>query len=151
MQYKKYTIVSLKLFAIVVVGITLYACSPKVEDVLYTQYSNRSKNDLTITVNTKRGLFTGREGFFNFKRDEYLFTFDIKSKTYTERDMEIRIWRGKVFHLRPKHGTVTLLDNPSGGILVIVDISDESIPKLVNGKYKLRMAGSDGEHIWYKM
>ena len=102
-------------------------------------------------MNTKRGLFTGREGFFNFKRDEYLFTFDIKSKTYTERDMEIRIWRGKVFHLRPKHGTVTLLDNPSGGILVIVDISDESIPKLVNGKYKLRMAGSDGEHIWYKM
>ena len=110
MRRKKDIVFFFILFAIIIIGITLYLSSPRVEEVTYTEYSNGSKNDLTITVNTKKGLFKGREGFFNFIRDEYLFTFDRKSRNYTEEDMEVRIWRGKVIHLKPTHGTVTILD-----------------------------------------
>ena len=150
MQCEKDRFVGLKLFAAVIIGITLYACSPKVESVLYIQH-NLFKNSLTIMVNTKRGLFSGRESFFSFKRDKYLFTFERKSKTYTEADMEVDIWRRKDINLRPKRGTVTIIDNPPDGIFVIVDINDENIPKLINGKYELRIDASDAEHVWYKM
>lgn len=140
-----------KFFAAVIIGAVFYSCAPRVEDVTYTEYSAGSKNSLIITVNTKKGLFKGREGFLSFYRDEYLFTFDRKSRNYTEEDMEVRIWRRKVIHLKPTHGTVTILDNPQDGIFVNIDIKDESIPLLINGKYRLRMAYSDSKHVWYKM
>ena len=151
MQYRIDILMNLKFFAIVIIGVAFFSCAPRVEDVTYTEYSNSTLNALAITVNTNSGLFKGRESFLHFKRDEYLFTFDRKSKTYSERDMEVRIWRRKEINLRPERGTVTILDNPPTGIFVTVDIKDKNIPGLINGKYRLRMASSDAEHVWYRM
>jgi hypothetical protein len=141
----------LRVSTLIILVAACFACSPRVEDVSYTEHSDRFKNYLIIEVNTYRGLLSGRESFLHFKRDEYSFTFETKGKTYTEKDIEVQIWQRKNITVRPKQGTVKILDDPPYGIVVTVDIDDENIPKLINGRYRLRVAESTSDHVWYKM
>lgn len=139
------------ILAILVVGIALYFLSPKVEDVQFTENTNRFHNNLWITVNTKEGLFTGRESFFSFKRDHYSISMKIKGKEYTERDMEVTIYGKTEMTIEPKRGIVKITSDGPNRISIIVDISDDRIPKLINGNYILRLADSGSNHRWYRM
>jgi hypothetical protein len=138
---------------VIVIFITaiLYMCSPSVEDVSYTQYTGRGKNHLLIYVNTKRGLFTGRESFLQFKRVRYSFSFATKGDDYNEKEMEITIhgMGHDGWTILPRHGHVKITDKPPFGITVKVDVDDNRILRTINGSYYLRRLETDSEHIYY--
>jgi hypothetical protein len=134
-----------------IIGATVYACIPRVEEVEFTAYNNRFKNHLGITVNTKRGLLQGRESFLSFKRDYYSITMLIKGKVYAAHDMDITIHGKEELTLTPKNGTVIIQDHGPSSLVVKVTLNDDRIPKLINGTYLLRVAESTADHVWYKM
>jgi hypothetical protein len=139
------------ILALVVVG-TIYAFLPSVEEVEYTEHFDRFKNSLIIMVNTKSGLFKGRESFLNFNRDEYSFYFLSKGKTYTEKDiMNLYVSGTTELDIIPQQAFVKIEDNQPDGIVVTVDVKDKRISKLINGRYVLRVADSNPNHIWYKL
>ena len=137
----------------VVVTVYIYSFFPTVEDVKYSDQKNdRFKNYLEITVNSKSKLFDRRESFLNFKRDHYTFYFATKGKSYTEQDIaNISIYGTKNMTIKPRRALVKIEDNHSGDIVVQVDITDERIPKLINGSYQLRVAESNPDYILYKL
>jgi len=146
-------IVNLKyiILAVVVVG-TIYAFLPRVEEVEYTEHFDRFENSLIIMVNTKSGLFQGRESFLSFKRDEYLFTFETKDKIYTEQNIiDITVHGTKDMEINPRKAVVKIEDNQPNGIVVTVAIKDNRIPQLINGRYLLKVAYSNPDHVWYKL
>lgn len=136
------------LFAIIVAA-GIYAF-PKVEEVEFTKYNNRFKNHLGITVNTKRGLFRGRESFLNFNRDYYSISLLTKGNEYPAKDIEITINGDTKGTIIPKNGTIKILENDSTRIVVKVNIDDSRIPKLINGTYVISVADTNPEHTWYK-
>ena len=148
-------IVEYILLVILVVVITVYVYSffPTVEDVKYSdQKDDRFKNYLEITVNSKSNLVYGGERFLSFKRDQYTIYFAIKRKTYTEQDiMDISIYGTKNMKIKPQRALVKIDNNSSGDIVVNVDITDERIPKLINGSYRLSVAESNPAYIWYTL
>ncbi len=137
---------------VILIGATLYIFSPSVEGVSYTQHSSRSKNSLWIDVNTKRGLFSGRESFLEFKRARYLLTFAVKSDVYNENDTEITIhgMGHDGWTIKPKHSLVRITDNPPWEITVRVDVDDKRIPKVINGTYRLRQTESGSPYYELK-
>jgi hypothetical protein len=143
------------LLGIVTVVVTVYVYSffPKVEDVKYAdQKEDRFRNYLEITVNSKAGLFKGVKNLFSFKRDQYIFYFATKGKTYTEQDIvEIAVSGTKDMKIKPQRAVVKIEDNHSGDIVVNVDVRDERIPTLINGSYRLSVAESNPSYIWYKL
>jgi len=148
----KKIVITLIILGVLVVGCAIYFKSPTVEDVAYSAYKDKIKNHLIITVNTKSRLFEGREGFLSFKRDHYHFCFATKGKIYTEQDiMDITIFGTKEMKIKPKQAIVNIEDNHSGGIVVTVNINDDRIPKLINGRYLLKVAEDSTNSIWYKM
>jgi len=140
---------SLKTISAIIITVFLFSCSPRVEDVRYTEYSARFKNDLMIQVNTFKGLFKGRESFLHFKRVTYLFLFETRGQSYTEKDIEIGTLGGPEIRIKPSKATVEILPDPEGGIIVAVNVNDERIPRLVNGRYRLQV-GSKGPVSWLK-
>jgi hypothetical protein len=123
---------------------------PKVEEVEFTKYNTRFKNHLGITVNTKQGLFRGRESFLNFNRDYYSITLLTKGNEYPAKDIEITINGDTKGTIIPKNGTIKILENDSTRIVVKVNIADNRIPKLINGTYVISVADTNPEHTWYK-
>ena len=149
---KKLKIVKYTILAVCVAAFALYICSPRVADVLFTEYKDGTKkNNLWIIVNTKRSLFSGRESFLSFKRDQYSLSFDTKGQTYTETDMEITIYSTTEMTIKPRRGEVRILNIQPQGIVIKVHIDDDRIPKLINGTYSLRRAEMDTKHQWYRM
>jgi hypothetical protein len=148
-------IVEYILLGILVVVITVYVYSffPTVEEVKYSdQKDDRFKNYLEITVNSKSNLVYGGKGFLSFKRDHYTLYFTTRGKTYTEQDiMDISIYGTKNMKIKPQRALVKIENNNSGDIVVNVDITDERIPKLINGSYLLRVAESNPAYVWYKL
>ena len=142
----KYVILSL-----IVIGFAFYGCSPEVENVEFTEYTNRGRNNLWITVNTKNGLFRGRENFLSFTRHHYSFSMKTKSEKYTEQDMEITIYANEEVVIKPKNGIVNVSNDESNRIFVNVDIRDTNIPKFLNGRYMLSLAEAGANQNWYKM
>ena len=107
---------------------------------------------MEITVNSKSKLFDTRESFLSFKRDHYTFYFAAKGKSYTEQDIaDISIYGTKNMTIKPRRALVKIEDNNSGDIVVQVDITDERIPTLINGSYRLRVAESNPDYVWYKL
>lgn len=144
MATEKKILIILNLVGIIVIGIMFYACSPKVEEVQYSEYSTRSY--MHISVNTYRGLFKGRDSFLYFKRDKYTFHFESKGKTYTEKDAKVDKWswfRTDENDIRLKQATIEIQDDPPTGIIVRIDINDERVPKLINGRYRLSLDYKD--------
>ena len=140
---KKVSII-LKSVVLIVIGIALYACSPKVEEVRYSELSTSSY--MHIYVNTYRGLLKGRDSFLEFKRDSYSFNFDTKGKTYTEKDVRVGIWswfKPEEDDIRLKQAKIEIQDDPPKGIFLTIEIHDERIPKLINGKYRLSLDYKD--------
>jgi hypothetical protein len=160
MRQKNSAILAVKFLAFPIIAAVFCSCAPRVDDVSYAEYHAYFKNTLSITVNTRSGLFKGRESFLHFKRDTYEFSFETRGKTYTEKDMSIFIWPKRI-DVKPRLGTVRISEEGPDGIVVTVDIDDQNIPKLINGKYRLRLS-SDSSNIrkdkdkearefWYKL
>jgi hypothetical protein len=128
----------------------LFGCGkPRVEEVTYTDYSNRYLNALTIVVNTGRP-YQGKTGILGgYERCRYLFSMTIKSNTYTANDMEVRVSPTDQ-DFRPKSGLVKITQKDVQSIVIDVSIDDARIPKLVNGTYALRSAEATPDHVWYK-
>ena len=133
----------------VVVIVYVYSFFPKVEDVKYAdQKEDRFKNYLEITVNSKSRL----KSLFSFKRDHYTFYFATKGKTYTEQDIvDISVDGTKEMKIKPQRALVNIKNNNSGDIVVNVNITDERIPKLINGSYRLSVAESNPAYSWYTL
>jgi len=148
-------IVEYILLVILVVVITVYVYSffPTVEEVKYSdQKDDRFRNYLEITVNSKSNLVYGGEGILSFKRDQYTFYFATKGKTYTEQDiMDVSIYGTKNMKIKPQRALVNIKNNNSGDIVVNVNITDERIPKLINGSYRLSVAESNPAYSWYTL
>jgi hypothetical protein len=89
------TILEYVLLGIVTVVVTVYIYSffPTVEDVKYAdQKEDRFRNYLEITVNSKATL----KSLLSFKRDQYIFYFATKGKTYTDKNiLEISVMERK--------------------------------------------------------
>ena len=132
---------------IVVIGFYMF---PKVEEVEFTAYNNWFKNHMGITVNTKQGLFQGRESFLNFNRDYYSITLLTKDSEYTAKDIEITTNGDTKGTITPRNGTIKIMEKNSTRIIVKVNIDDSRIPKLINGTYVINVADANPEHTWYK-
>ena len=131
--------------------VALCGCAAKIDEVKYTAYSNRYKNNLWIRVNTREGLFEGRESFLNFRRCNYSFSMTTKSNQYTQNEMEVNILPNDseaVF--RPKSAVVKITEVDSKSILVHITVDDERLPKLINGTYRLRIADVAADHVSYR-
>jgi hypothetical protein len=148
---RKSKILKYSIVMVLVIGTAFYSCIPRVEEVEFTSYNNRFKNHLGITVNTKRGLFQGRESFLSFKRDNYSITMLVKGKAYAAQDMDITVYGKEEITLTPKNGTVIIEDQGPNSLVVKVTLNDDRIPKLINGTYLLSVAESTSDHVWYKM
>jgi hypothetical protein len=139
-------------YVMLVLMVFLCGCGgPYVEEVRYTDYSNRYKNYLQIIVNT-RELSHGKGGILRgYDRCDYSFSMTTKSNQYTQSDMEITISPETTEgSFRPKAGLVTISKSGSGSILVSVRIEDARVPKLINGAYTLSAAETTADHVWYK-
>jgi hypothetical protein len=145
------TILEYVLLGIVTVVVTVYIYSffPTVEDVKYAdQKEDRFRNYLEITVNSKATL----KSLLSFKRDQYIFYFATKGKTYTEKNiLEISVNGTKEMKIKPEQALVKIEDNQPGNITVNVDIKDERIPNLINGTYRLKAAESTPAYVSYKL
>lgn len=159
MKGNKVILLGLKISVFIMTVPAFYACTPRVEDVTYAEYPAHFKNELSIIVNTHRGLFEGRESFLHFKRDIYEFSFETRSKIHTEQDIGIFILPGHI-DVKPRLATIRILEDPPDGIVVIVEIDDQKIPKLINGKYRLRLSSDnyvrkdkdkEAREYWYKL
>jgi hypothetical protein len=125
--------------------------NPSVEEVRYTSYSNRYKNNLWIKVNTGKDFFKGRESAFSYKRCNYTFSMATKTNCYTEPDMEVSIFPSSSEEgFKAKKAEVTIRDVDSQTILVSVSIDDDRIPRLINGIYTLKVAEKTTDHVWYR-
>jgi len=136
-----------------VIIVYVYTFFPTVEEIKYSdQKDNRFKNYLEITVNLKSNLVYGGESYLSFKRDQYTLYFATKRKTYTEQDiMDISIYGTKNMKIKPQRALVKIENNNSSDIVVNVDITDERIPKLINGSYRLSVAESNPAYIWFTL
>ncbi len=146
---------TIMLFVIVIaliIGITIYACIPRVEEISYTAYNNRFKNHLGIKVNTtKLTWFQGTEGFIRFDSDYYSITMLTKGKTYDARDMDITIHGRRESNLTPKNGAVLINNQKAQRMIIRVTLNDDRIPKVVNGTYMLRAEETTADHVSYTM
>ena len=125
---------------------------PHVEEVRYTKYSNRYKNDLTVIVNTGK-IYQGKAGILGgFDHCWYSFTMTVKSNLYTQTDMEITISPPGESEqsFQPKTGLVKIAEKDSGAIVINVSIDDARVPKLINGDYTLKIAEVTADHVWYR-
>lgn len=137
--------------ALMLLVIVLSGCAATVDEVRYTAYSNRYKNNLWIRVNTREGLFQGRENFLNFRRCNYSFSMTTKSNQYTQNEMQISILPSdSEAGFRPKSAAVKITEVDSKRILVHINVDDDRLPKLINGTYKLKVAEATADHIYYK-
>ena len=126
-------------------------CAATIDEVNYTTYSNRYKNNLWIRVNTREGLFQGRESFFNFRRCNYSFSMTTKTNQYTQDDIEVFILPSdSEGGFRPKSATVNITEEDAKRIIIKITVDDDRIPKLINGAYKLKIAGETADHVRYK-
>lgn len=130
--------------------IVLSGCVATIDEVSYTAYSNRYKNNLWIRVNTREGLFRGRENLLNFRRCNYSFSMTTKSNRYTQDDMNVRILPSdSESGFKPKSALVKIMKVDAKRILVDIAVDDDRLPKLINGTYKLKVAEETADHVWY--
>ena len=140
----------MKSLALVPLLAAFCGCRATIDQVEYTTYSNRYKNSLWIRVNTREGLFEGRETFFNFKRCNYAFSMTTKSNQYTQADMQVRILPGdSEAGFTPDNAVVKITQKNSKTIIVGVSVDDDRIPKLINGSYKLKLVEATPDHAYY--
>jgi hypothetical protein len=127
----------------------LFGCAPYVETVQYTKYSNRYKDNLWMSVNTRRGLFQGRESFFNFKRDEYFFSFRTHGDALTQDDIDIAVYAGTQARFSPKTASVNITNKDTRTAMIVVHVDDDRIPKTLNGTYELKVSEVTADQVWY--
>lgn len=149
---RKTTIMLFTIVFALVIGITIYACIPRVEEMSFTAYNNRFKNHLGIKVNTtKLTWFQGNEGFIRFDSDYYSITMLTKGERYDARDMDITIRGRNKSTLTPKEGAVLIVDQSPQSMVIRVTLNDDRIPKLINGTSTLKANGSTADYVSYEM
>jgi hypothetical protein len=136
-------------------AVSLLGCSPEVEEVSYAiYYRDNLYNDSTVyldvRINTRRGLFKGRESLLNFKRETYSIALQRIDDSYMEKDMSITFGRPADTTVTPRYGRIFLKELDSKSVTVTIEIIDNLIPRLVNGVYELKVRDKTNDYIWYQ-
>jgi hypothetical protein len=147
---QKYGAVRMRKIVVLVMVLPMLGCSPVVEEVTYSDHANvvvkedfenylDQINSLTITVNTKKGLFGGRESFLSFKRDYYAFFFRSRSDHYGEADVILMVPGLHQEMSKLSDATFEIQRQADSSLIIVVSVNDPNVPEVINGRYEMRV------------
>jgi hypothetical protein len=135
-----------KALAIGLACVILTSCKPNVEYVRFTESPARYPNILEIVMNTKKGLFTGRESFLRYKRQYVTVYSGDRTNEYTEKDLYLHAWnnnRMKYDSLTLKKANIRILKRDGRSMKIEIHIDDSLVPEMANGTYTLTLKECD--------